>query len=167
MGERPDAEGLRPCPVGDGPRDELGLPADDLAGSQRVARVGGQLGLDADDPCVRSDRLDSCRDTAGEPAAADRDEDGRQVGQRLGDLEPDGALAGDDPVVVVGRDDRQAALGRDRFGDLLPLVARCPDRDDLGAVGGDPVALDRRRIGGHDDDRRDAEQLAARATPWA
>ena len=40
---------------------------------------------------------DRRRDPAGQPAAADRDEDSRDVGQVLGDLEPDRALAGDDP----------------------------------------------------------------------
>ena len=32
------------------------------------------------------------------------------------------------------------------------------DDDDLGAVGRDPFALDRRRVGRHDDDGRGAEQ---------
>ena len=51
--ERPGAERLRPRPVGDRPRHELGRPADDLAALERVARVGGQLRFDADDADAR------------------------------------------------------------------------------------------------------------------
>ena len=68
------------------------------------------------------------------------------------------SLAGDDPVVVVRRDDRQPALGGDLLGDLLALVAGGPDDDDLGAVGLDAFALDRRGVGRHHDDGRGAEQ---------
>ena len=83
---------------------------------------------------------------------------GRQVGQVLDELEADRPLARDDPVVVERRDDRQAAFGGDRLGHLPPLLARVADDDDLGAVGRDPFALDRRRVGRHDDDGRGAEQ---------
>ena len=105
-----------------------------------------------------SERLDRRRDPAGKPATADRDEDDGDVGQGLDDLEADRALAGDDPVVVVGRDDREAALRRDLLGDLLALVAGRPDGDDLRPVRGDPIALDGRRVGRHDDHRRHAEE---------
>ena len=37
----------------------------------------------------------------------------------------------------------EAAFGGDRLGDALALVAGGPDDDDLGAVGLDPLALDR------------------------
>ena len=137
MGERPDAERLRPRAVGDRPRHGVGRPADDLAALQRVAGVGRELGLDADDPGVGSQGPDGRRDAAGKPAATDGHEDRGDVGQVVDDLEADRALAGDDPVVVVRRDDREAAFGGEPLGDALALVARRADRDDLGAVGGD------------------------------
>ena len=52
----------------------------------------------------------------------------------------------------------ETALGRDLLGDLLALVARRPDGHDLRAVRRDPIALDGRRVGGHDDHGRDPEQ---------
>ena len=64
--------------------------------------------------------------------------------QVLGDLEADRALPGDDPVVVVRRDDGEAAFRGDRLGPFAPLLRRRPDRDDLGAVRGHALALDRR-----------------------
>ena len=117
---------------------------DDLAALERFAGVGGQLRLDADHAHARPEGLDRGRDPARQPAATDRHEDDREVRQVLHDLEPDRPLAGDDPVVVERRDDRQAASRGDLLGDLLALVAGRPDDDDLGAVGGDPFALDRR-----------------------
>ena len=57
----------------------------------------------------------------------------------------------------IWRDDRQTALRGDAIGDPLALVARGPDDDDLGAIGHDALALDRRCVDGHDDDGRDAE----------
>ena len=81
--ERPRPERLGPRPVGDRPRHELGRPADDLAALERVARVGGQLGFDADDPDARPERLDRGRDPAGQPAATDRHEDDGEVRQVL------------------------------------------------------------------------------------
>ena len=55
----------------------------------------------------------------------------------------------------------------DRLGDPLSLVAGGADHDDLGAVGGHPVALDGRRVPGHDDDGGRPSRRAARATPCA
>ena len=81
-----------------------------------------------------------------------------EIRQVLRDLEPDRSLAGDDPVVIVRRDDRQPTLRGDLLGDLLAFVAGSADHDDLGAVGGHAVALDRRRIGWHHDDGRGAQQ---------
>ena len=82
------------------------------------------------------ERLDRRRDAAGQPAAADRDEDRGDVRQVLDDLEPDGALAGDDPVVVERRDDREPALARRaRSATCWRSSLAVPTIDDLGAVG--------------------------------
>ena len=101
-----------------------GSPPDDLAALERLPRVRGQLGLDADHPDVGSERLHRGRDAAGQPTATDRHEDERDIRQVLDDLETDRALTGDDPVVVERRDDRQSPLRGDRLGACLSLVAR-------------------------------------------
>ncbi len=160
MRERADAERLRARAVRDRARNEVGRPSDDLAALERVAGVGRELGLDADDPGRGSQRPDRRRDAGGEAAAADRDEDGRHVRQVGNDLEPDRPLPGDDPIVVVWRDDRQAAFGGQPFGGRLALVARGADRDDLGPVGGDPLSLDGRGVRRHHHDRRRAEEAS-------
>ena len=160
MREGARAERLGPRSVRDGPGHELGWPTNDLARRHGVARVGGQLGFDTDDAGGRPERPDGRRDTARESAAAHRHEDDREVRKVLDQFEPDGALARDDPIVVVGRDDRQPPLGGDRLGDLLSLVARGPDDDDLRTIRGHALALDRRRVRRHDDDSRRAEQAS-------
>ena len=93
-----------------------GGPTDDLATLERIARIGGELGFHADDPRARDERLDRHRDTTRESAAADRHEDQRDIRQVLGDLESDRALPGDDPIVVVRRDDGETPFRGDRLG---------------------------------------------------
>src|SRR6185369_4585756 len=91
----------------------------------------------------------------GEAAAADGDDDDVDVGEVLEDLEADGALAGDDVGVVVGRDE-----GHGPFGDELPgdgLACGLGDEDDLGAVAAGRFDLQRGRHVGHDDGDGDAE----------
>ena len=111
----------------------------DLAALEGVARVGGELGLDADHAGVGAQRPDRDRHPARQPAATDRDEDGGEVRQVLRDLEPDRPLTGDDPVVVEGRDDRRsprrAAISSATW--CRSSLAGADD-DDLGAVLLDP-----------------------------
>jgi cytochrome c oxidase assembly factor CtaG len=156
--EGPSAEGLGPRAVGDGAGHVRSRPAHDLPARKRVAGIGREFRLDADDAGGRTECLERRGDPGGEPPSADGDQDGPDIGQVLGDLEADGPLSGDDPVVVVGRDDGQAALGRDRLSARLALLGCRAHHHDLGAVGGDPVALDGRRIAGHDDHGRRPEQ---------
>ena len=122
---------------------------------ERLLRVRGELRLDPDDPGVGHERLDGDRDAARQPAAADRDEDRGDVRQVLDDLEADRALPGDDPVVVVRRDDREprsaaiASARSRRSSDAGPTVT-------ISA----PSAATRSRLmagaslGHHDDGRR-------------
>ena len=144
--------------VGDRPRHELRRPLHDPPALQRLARVGGELRLDPHDAGGRVHGPDRRRDAAGQPAATDRHEHGRQVRQRFGDLEAAGALAGDDPVVVVGRDDRQATLAGEALGRPSALLARRTHGHDLRAVGRDPGPLDGGGVVGHHDDGRRAEE---------
>ena len=160
-----DAERLGPRPVRDRPRDVRRRPLHDPAQAQRLTGIGRQLGLHADDPGARADRLDGGRDARREPTAADRHQDQGEVGQVLGDLQPARPLARDDPVVVVGRDHGQAALGGQPLRHGLALGAGVADRHDLGAVGEHAVALDRWGVLGHDDDRRDAEEPGSPGHP--
>ena len=86
-----------------------------------------RAGLDAHHPNVRAQALDRGRDTACQPAAADRHQHETRRRQVLDDLESDRALAGDDPAVIERRDDRQTALGRDRTP-RVPGARRTRDR---------------------------------------
>ena len=136
--------------------------------AQRFPRVRRELGLDADDAGVRPERPDRRRDAARQPAAADRDEDGGEIGQVLDDLETDGALAGDDPVVVVRRDDRQAALGA--RSPRRPAGAR-RWRSRPTTISAPSAATRSRLIAGASDGMTTTagapSSRAARATPWA
>ena len=134
-------------------------PADDLATLQRFAGVGRELGLDADDARRGPEGLDRGGEPAREPAATDRDEDGREVRQVLDELEPDRPWPAMIRSSSKGGMIVETALG----GELrrpLALVAGRADDHDLGAVGRDPVALDRRGVRGHHDDGRRPEQAS-------
>ena len=84
-------------------------------------------------------------------------EDAGQLGQVLDDLEATRALAGDHPVVVVRRDNRQTSLDGDRLYPEAALFGGQSDDDDLGASAA-TRSLDRRGVIGHDHDCRGAEQ---------
>ena len=142
--EGPSPERLRPRAIGDRPRHVRRGPTDDLPTLERLARIGGELGFHADDPRSRDERLDRHGDTTRESTAADRHEDQRDIRQFLGDLESDRALPGDDAVVVVGRDDGETPFRGDRLGPFAAFFRGRPHGDDLGSVGGDALALDRR-----------------------
>jgi hypothetical protein len=68
--------------------------------------------FDADHVDRRLQRLQRSRNSRQDAAAADGDDHGVKV-RRIGkQLDPDGALAGDDLLVVIGMDEDQAfALG--------------------------------------------------------
>ena len=64
---------------------------------------------DADQPRARPHRLQRERDARGEPTAADGNEHGARLGDLLGELEADRALAGDHELVLERVDERRAA----------------------------------------------------------
>ena len=130
---------------------------DALTGGQGGLHGGHLLGLDADDPRARDDRLQREPDAADQPAAAHRHQHGVEVGHLLGQLEADRALAGDDTRVVEGMDEDQPALGLDLHGAGIGLVVVLSVQDDLGAVPPRPRDLAQRCPGRHGDDRGDAE----------
>ena len=107
--------------VGAGAPGPLRFPHHHLASGERGPRVGGELRLDADHRGGRAERLHRGGDAGGETATADRDQHDLDVGQLCDDLQPDGALSGDDPAVVVRRDQRAALLGGDPLRGVEPL----------------------------------------------
>ena len=110
------------------------------------------------DPGAGAERLDRRRDPRDQAAAADADDDGRDRREITRDLEPDRALARDDPGVV----ERWDVLERARVADLgrhaLALVARVRAADDLGAQRRRARDLHGSGVLGHHDRRRHAVQ---------
>ena len=110
-----------------------------MIGSPAASEAGTGAQPAACTPTIRTSGikcLDRHRDTADQPAAADRDYQQRQVGQRLDDLEADRALAGDHPLIVEGMNIGQAAI-------LLEFACVC-----AGIVEGRAVQHRPRRRGG-------------------
>jgi hypothetical protein len=69
----------------------------------------------------------------------------------------DGALPGDHGRIVVGMHEAQAALDGDAFADSRSSIIAVALENDLGAVSGNGIDLDRRRGAGHHDGRFAAE----------
>jgi hypothetical protein len=113
--------------VGDG---RLGGDGDGVAGLAGSQHRGEALGLDADDANFRMALLDGAGDAADEPAAADGDDDGFEVGDLLEQLEADGSLPCDHLVVIEGMQEGEAvsAALADRFGAGLVVVGAVEDR---------------------------------------
>src|SRR5690606_10021748 len=141
--------------VGDG---GFRLDGDGPAGVEGAAHGAGVLGLDADDGAIGPVGADPGGGPGEQPAAADGDEDGADVGPVLEDLDRDGALARDDVGVVEGRDHGEAALGGDGLGAGLPLGGGGALEHDLGAQAAGALDLDVRGGDGHDDDGGDLEE---------
>ena len=126
---------------------------------ERVDHAGVALDLHADDVDVGAPALGRDRDAGHEPAAADGHDDRVDVGDRVDDLEADGALARDDRRVVERGHERGAGVGRqlergrERAGEV---GAR---EHHLGFVDLGARDLGERRVGGHDDGRRDPEPV--------
>ena len=133
-----------------------GRPRDAPAGPERFGRVAGEFGFDADHLGVRQQGGDRRGDPGDQSATGHRDENRCDVGHVEGDLQPDGALAGDDIGMVERRDHRLAGLlgefGRpaealldgDQF-DGRPEVAGGLDLADRGVVRDDDVRVDAER----------------------
>ena len=115
----------------------------------REGRAGGDL--HADDLDLRPRRLDRDRDARGQPAAADRHDQLREVGHVLEQLEAERALAGHDVRVVERMHERQPALARAlvRGGEALVQRRAADVHDRALAAGG--LGLGDRRVGGDED----------------
>ena len=132
------------------------------AGGERARRVverGRLHRVDLDAGTERAQRQAAAGDQA---AAAAGDQGGVEAGALLlglaGELEPGGALAGDDPRVVVRSDQRRPAALGDLRADRLARLARPVVEADLGAMAAGALDLDRRRVDRHDDGRGLAQE---------
>ena len=123
----------------------IGVPACIDSGIRRARR-----GLDADDLHVRLGFLDHQRHPRAQPAAADRHDDPREVGDVLEQFQPERALSGDDRLVVERMDERQSALLRPgQRGNQAGVDAVAADVNDRpGAARG--FDLRHRRVAGHE-----------------
>ena len=147
------AEGLGAEAVAEGAGGLFRGPGDERAGAEALLRVGGQLRLDADDARGGAGELDGGGDAAEESAAGDGREDEVAVGQVFENFEAAGALAGDDLLVVVGRDHDVTEFGFELFGFAFAIGAGRADFDDLRAHGRGGALFHFGRVARHDDDR--------------
>ena len=140
--------------VGDGRRRWQG---DRMSGIECRAHLGGAGRFDADDLDRWPGLLDRRGDARCQPAAADRDDDRRDGGALLEDLETDGSLARDDPFVIERRHHRQAARRGFGLGAQTALGRGRAFEYELGAERAGAFDLDRRCRRRHDDHRRRTE----------
>ena len=129
-----------------------GPEAGDVAEVRRAHR-----GLDADHPHRGQQRLDGDRHARRQPAAPERNDDTRQVGDVLDQFEAERALPGDHCRVVEGMAERHAVLGRPSARRGEGLVERGAVLDDVGAVGPAGLDLGDRCARGHEDLARHPE----------
>ena len=131
---------------------------------QRAAVVGargvvGQLGFDPHDPAARGAALGGDGAPAEQPPAPARYEQHvERPGRLVAELQGGGSLPGQHVVVVERRDQGVAVLLLERARDLLAAALGGVVQHDPGAVAFGGLALDHRRVQGHDDDGRDPEQ---------
>ena len=119
-----------------------------MAGVERRFIFGAPAGSTPTILTSRPRQLDRRGDAGDQSAAADRHEHRRDVRALLEDLEPGGALAGDDPRVIERRHHREAACAASasararRSSDVVPAKitsapnARAPSTLTSGAVVG-------------------------------
>ena len=126
-GER--AERWRPRAVGHGLRVVHRLQRPRPERSRRIVARGG---LDADHLAGWSERTGGERGAREQSAAAARDEEKVELADVLEQLTRGRALAGDDVGVIVGRDEREAAIASQSPADGLAVFLVAIVDDHLG-----------------------------------
>ena len=121
-----------------------------MAGPQALIHRGTAFHGDADDPGVRLHALDGKRDAGDEPAAGERHDNSAHIGDLLDDLEPCCTLAGDDLLVVEGREHDHALFLNQPVGRGLGLVLGSANDADPGTQGLDRLDLVLRHETRHD-----------------
>ena len=104
------------------------------AAAERLLAVVAGLGLDAVDPAAGAQRARRERRAGEQAAAAEADEQRVERADLLDQLLRRRALAGDHVRVVVGRDQRHAALLGEPAADRLAVFGVAVVEDDLAAV---------------------------------
>ncbi len=134
----------------------VGSPA-----AKRSGVRGGVGRLYADDPdaapVAGRALLDGARDARDEAAAADRDDDRRDVRHLVEDLEPQRSLPGDHVGVIERRDEDGAGLCREVGRRAQRLVDDAAAEHDVGAVRPGGLELGDRDADRHEDRGVDAE----------
>ena len=119
------------------------------ADSHRV----GVTGLHANDPDVRTQRLEIGGNATDKATATDGDEDGIDVpGMLSQNLHPDSPLTGDDIGVIEGVDDGQAPLLGQDGGSAVGVAVGLTMEHDLRSGRPHRIDLDARCRHRHDDD---------------
>jgi hypothetical protein len=113
-------------------------------------------GRDADNADGGALFLDGAGNAADEAASADGDDDGLEVGHLLQQLQADGALSGDDGVVIEGVEEDEAFGVAAAAGFIDGFVEIVAVEDDFGSVVAGRGDFDQRREDGHADLRADA-----------
>jgi len=151
--EGDDAGCLHRDALGDGRRADHGSLT-----VQRGSHARIRCGLHADDFRARSRRRDRQRGSRNEPAAADRHEQHVDLAIRIFEqLERRRALARDHVLIIVGMHDRTARLRCKRACVRGRIVERFPGEHDRRAEIARAAHLEKRRRGGHDDRRAQAD----------
>ena len=140
----------------------LGSIAHGLACRDRSGERLRAFRLDADDAAV-----DGGCDTGDQPAASDRDDDCRDVGDVLDDLEPKRSVARLEHGIVEGMDERASRLLDVCEQALVRLSRVVRGEVDLGPVAARRGDLDRVRRRPHEDHARVPASAAANAAPCA
>ena len=148
LGLRAVGQGLRRVDVHDAPF------------AQRALAVVAGLGLDAEHLAARRQRPRRQRAARQQAAAAERDEQRVQRAGVFQQFQRRRALAGDHVRVVVGRDQRHAALGGELAADLLAVFGVALVQAHLGAVTARGGQLGGRRVVRHHDGGRHAQQAS-------
>ena len=121
---------------------------------------GEAFGLDADDVEIRANAARSHRDASDEPPAADRHDDGVDVGRLIKQLKAQRALAGDHGLVVERVHQGRAPLGGELLRDGKRRREGLPAQQHLGTEDAGLTHLGVRRVPGHDDGDRDIQPAA-------
>lgn len=134
--------------VGDG---VAGIERLESAGGERAIGVIGFGRLAAEEVNVGTDGFGAEAAAAEKAAAADRSEEGVDVGDLFQKLFGGGGLAGDDAIVIVGMDEDGAGFGLNARGSFLARGDGRLGEGDATAVAFDGTALYLGGVPGHDD----------------
>ena len=130
-----------------------------MAGGEAFHHRRAALHGNADDAAIGFQGLRRQRHTRDKPTAGERHQQRLKVGRVLDDFETEGPLAGDDRLVIEGRDLDHALLAHQAIDLDLSIVLALADDADFGAERPDGADLVVGNQPGQADDRADACRL--------